>query len=384
MAITYSSLPKLKYFFSIFDTIKENKEIIKPWLKNQYDFELFSCSAISLYFIVKKISNTTEEENISIWIPDFFCNSSLEAIRDLNIEIIFYPINNNLTPNLEWCEINLKPEKTNIFLFVHYFGYIFNLQSVSEFCSKYKIWLIEDAAHVLLPTPEIGVYGDFIMYSPHKHLPIYDGAILIVTNRGNDKFKKSSALTITNKRIQLKSKYSEKVSKFLVFNWIIKRVIQLLGFRIYFPNYEFWPDHKKYNISFNHIRMSKISKLFLHRIAPELTNISKTRIKNCISWSEHLIKNKTEIKNVMLVDSFRVPYLAFFEISNIELMNKVFYKLKKMNFPITSWPDLPPELMKDENLHSVAIGLRKTRLYFHVHHSISGKDISKITSKINL
>ncbi len=384
MKFTYTSLPKLNYFFSAFDKLKDEKEIFKPWLINQNDFELYSCSAISLYFIIEKISKTTKSNNICFWIPDYFCNSSLEAVRDLNIEFVFYPIKENFAPDIKWCENNIDSKKTNVFLFVHYFGYIFDLKSIRVFCDAYNFWLIEDAAHVFLPTPEIGLYGDFVMYSPHKHLPIFDGAILIITKNGNYKLKKLSENKDSINCLNLKSKYPEKVRSIIILKWVVKRLIQKAGFRSYYTNYNFWPDYKKYTISFQHIKISKISKLFLQRIAPDLNTISAIRIKNCDTWLKKFNNVYDEMNSVMSLNSLRIPYMAFFEVKDITVMKNIYYELKKGKFPVTSWPDLPPELSRNERLHSVAIGLRKNRIYFHIHHGINSNEIDKIISKIKV
>ena len=39
--------------------------------------------------------------------------------------------------------------------------------------------MVEDAAHVLIPDMDIGSYGEFTFYSPHKLLAIPDGSVLI-------------------------------------------------------------------------------------------------------------------------------------------------------------------------------------------------------------
>jgi hypothetical protein len=53
---------------------------------------------------------------------------------------------------------------------------------------RQRAWLIEDAVHALRPVRGIGASGDFVLYSPHKHLPIPDGAVLVVRGDGPAEF----------------------------------------------------------------------------------------------------------------------------------------------------------------------------------------------------
>ena len=89
-----------------------------------------------------------------------------------------------MLPDISKCKELALTIQPDIFILVHYFGKPSFSKSIKEFCSIYKTWLIEDAAHVLKPIKGIGNLGDFILYSPHKHLPIPDGALLIASKTG--------------------------------------------------------------------------------------------------------------------------------------------------------------------------------------------------------
>ena len=57
-----------------------------------------------------------------------------------------------------------------------------------DFCAKQHSWLLEDSANVLRPISGVGKYGDFIIDSPYKLLPVPDGAALIIRLGGPGQF----------------------------------------------------------------------------------------------------------------------------------------------------------------------------------------------------
>ena len=75
----------------------------------------FSRSAWSLEFIAKLRMSTMQKNTVKIMVPAYFCNSSLAALRELKIDLVFYPINKNGEVNAD--EINKILRKNNIDLF---------------------------------------------------------------------------------------------------------------------------------------------------------------------------------------------------------------------------------------------------------------------------
>ena len=149
---------------------------------------LVSCSAWSLVRVVLWRQQYSPSKNIIIWVTDYFCNSSLRPLRALNADLIFYPINHNLEPDHKACRALANVHPPDLFVLVHYFGNPTFAAPTKDFCAKHHAWLLEDAAHVLRPIPGVGKYGDFIIYSPHKLLPIPDGAVLIIRPGGPGQF----------------------------------------------------------------------------------------------------------------------------------------------------------------------------------------------------
>ena len=63
--------------------------------------------------------------------------------------------------------------------------------------------------------------------------------------------------------------------------------------------------------------------------------------------------------------------------------NKAFASLLNAKIPVSTWPDLPPEVLIDDQKQKVAIRLRSCRVFLPVHRSITEKSIKSGTGKIN-
>ena len=68
------------------------------WMKEGDIGQWFSRSAWSMYVIALWRKQVTGKLNISIWIPNFFCNESLTPLRELGVNFVFYPVALNSIP----------------------------------------------------------------------------------------------------------------------------------------------------------------------------------------------------------------------------------------------------------------------------------------------
>ena len=50
-------------------------------------------------------------------------------------------------------------------------------------------------------------------------------------------------------------------------------------------------------------------------------------------------------------------------------------KLQEKGIPASSWPDLPPEVLRDKQVHKEAIWLQKHIILFPIHQSLSAKQM---------
>jgi len=143
-------------------------------------------------FKLKKLN----EKSINLFLPEYYCNDPIPLINHKNIKIKYYEIDEQFQPNLKSIKKISETVTPDIFLGVHYFGDPLVSNDLKNFCIKNKCWYIEDATHCLKRDKIIGAQGDFVLFSPYKHIAIPNGAILIVRSNGPSKLRVGDYLSL--------------------------------------------------------------------------------------------------------------------------------------------------------------------------------------------
>jgi len=374
-SMTYSPLPKWKVLLqSIFFPNKiDRHDLSRSWVEKKDNYFWLSRSAWSLYLIAKFRIKATGKKNIVVWCPDYFCNSSLAPLRELGVQLKFYQIQEDVNPNIESCLELMKEAKPDLIIAVHYFGKPAELSGLQNISSEIGAWLIEDSAHVAIPVKKIGTYGDFILYSPYKSLPIPDGALLIVRNLGPCKITREM---IDNNglsdlyRILIDSNNSNILRVML---WLIKRIIQKLGIYKLPINTSFDNDGLVVNTKrFIRPRMSLLSKRMLANMLKQIKNDFNIKITNQKLWEEYISSNDIGNNNIDIssINEY-IPYLYALVHKSKASAEKTFSELSNNRLPVLTWPDLPPEVRCAPGVHNVAIFLRESRVFLPLHDSLN-------------
>ncbi len=120
--------------------------------------------------------------------PLFTCTATNIPFLYMGIKIKFADIEPS-TMNISVDSVKrLISRKTKAVICMHYGGLPCDLDELSKLCNKYKIPLIEDAAHALGATyngKPIGSISDFTMFSFQaiKHITTADGGMLCMKNK---------------------------------------------------------------------------------------------------------------------------------------------------------------------------------------------------------
>lgn len=276
----------------------------------------------------------------------------------------FYRLNDNLEPDINWCEQYVDKRCPDIFILVHYFGQVTLTDKAVEFCKTTGAFLVEDGAHVLHPVTGIGDSGDFVLYSPHKCLSIPDGALLILRTDGPSKLQWDNVLDNIVKQEVLKSSSSFKGSIF----WLIKRTLQKLGIRPTLQKKQIWPENVESNYKFLPSRMSNLSKRILSIQINSLGEVGDMRMNNLAVWNKLLNLTDTELHIPQMQSA---PYMACIIGNNLEATKKMFEHLQEKGLPLLTWPDLSPEILSSPDKYNQAINLRQRRFYLPVHQSLN-------------
>ena len=368
-------------FMALFKfSLSETKQA-SLWTRNGDIPFWLSRSSWSLVVIAELCKKLTQSESVIVWIPDFFCNTALEPLREMNAKFIFYPVTDKLEPNIQVCQELIKDNNIDIFLLVHFFGQPSNsIKQIASFCHSNKAFFVEDATHVLSPIAGIGEISDCIIYSPHKHLPIPNGALLLVGANGPNKIATDeSAIDLLNSIVH-EMRCNSVSSIRLNILWLIKRLLQLLGIKRRLSPLAFNHDHVSIKSTNNYPRLSFLSMRLLNYLQKEFNSIDEIRKVNRDLWG-NLFK-LVESDNFAPLDLFKsTPYLASFEVINNKNIEKIFYKTQKNGFASSTWPDLPPEVLGNKIFYPNALKFRNSIIYFPVHQTLSRGKIFQYAKK---
>jgi len=95
------------------------------------------------------------------------------------------------------------------------------------------------------------------------------------------------------------------------------------------------------------------------------------KITNQKCWAEYIIKNIVGYSVDANIVNEYIPYLFVLLHIDKKSAEKTFSKLLNNRLPVSTWPDLPPEVIHYANDHKVAITLRERRVFLPLHIPIS-------------
>jgi hypothetical protein len=359
-------------------------ELAAPWKGDGAVAGWLSRSAWSLALVAGWRKRGDAE--ISMWVPDFFCNSALELVRLAGVNLVFYPVTDALEPDLAACRLLVRAGKPDVFVLVHYFGRPTPAASARDFCMQQGAWLVEDAAQCLRPTGGVGEYGDFVLYSPHKHLPVPDGAVLVARAAGASKLggEGITSLGDPNDWPEQLSQLNDtlpahrKARQATAIIWLAKRVLQKLGVsRKMAPPPQFAESGESNGTSPPLLppRPSGLALRLLARLTSTLADVARHRQRTQLVL-DALVSADSATSSAAIATAERpkrrewTPYLAAYWAGESHAA-EIHDRWQRRGIPVTTWPDLPPEVTADPDQHATAWRLRHERLYLIVHQSLS-------------
>jgi hypothetical protein len=122
----------------------------------------FNSGAKALYFLLKNSAYQT------VYMPYFTCNAVHEIIKQVELEVIFYKIDNEFKPKVDFKIFN----KETVLIYNNYFG--INEALINEISKKTR-HLIVDSAQAFYFRPKLGQY---CFNSVRKFFGVPDGGFL--------------------------------------------------------------------------------------------------------------------------------------------------------------------------------------------------------------
>jgi perosamine synthetase len=122
-----------------------------------------------------------EGKNI-ILIPAYHCPALVEPFIWLNYEVRFFPINPDLSVDIDYLKSLLEGGEITHCVLIRYFGFAQNVDEVEVMLRQHNISIIEDCAHAFFAFQhnilEKGCASDAQICSINKLLPSIDGGVL--------------------------------------------------------------------------------------------------------------------------------------------------------------------------------------------------------------
>lgn len=115
-------------------------------------------------------------------VPAYICRAAVEPFQAYGLEVDFYNIRRDCRVDFEDLQARIRDD-TRVVLAVHYFGFPQEMERFGRIRQAKRVLLFEDCAHVLrgeYKGQPLGSFGDASVFSYRKHLPMFDGAELLL------------------------------------------------------------------------------------------------------------------------------------------------------------------------------------------------------------
>jgi dTDP-4-amino-4,6-dideoxygalactose transaminase len=222
-----------------------------------------------------------------VLVPSFHCAAAVAPIIQYGARVTFYKVKRDCSADLSDIEAKID-KRTRAILVIHYFGFPQAIRKFRELCGKYKLYLIEDCAHVLsgqVADGPLGSFGDVSVFSWRKFLPIYDGGYLVVNNpalrTAMPSAKPSLLFSIKVAKNALDGLIDESPLSFIAYlfrypYWLGRRLLVRKGQPLNVLDINNRSSH--FDISLVNLKMSSFSKYILQNI--DLAAVVKKRRAN--------------------------------------------------------------------------------------------------------
>jgi len=143
----------------------------------------FAQSRTALFFGLKAAKL---QAGSRVLVPYYICNEILVSFEAFDIDLVFYDVKKDLTPDWQDLSQEVKNKNINALLMVHYFGVPQDVKKFQTFSKVHNLILIEDNAHGAFgyhKNAMLGSFGDIAIASPRKTLKTQTGGMLYINRK---------------------------------------------------------------------------------------------------------------------------------------------------------------------------------------------------------
>ena len=344
----------------------------KGFYELKYDHILWLAkSSMSIRLVIEAVKSTKKQNSIKVLVPDYFCYETISDIESEYTIIEYYPIDESFEPKWDYLKEWCKNNSFDVMIFTHYFGkYIESISRAKEICKSMDAILIEDCAHVLMPTGKMGTNGDFTILSPHKQLGVMDGAILYHNENAAKLLSQEVAERIDNV-------YSTMPQNHMSLVWNIKRGIQKIvpvhrSLKYFYGVHYGGKKEEKTKV----LRCSPDSLVYLKNIQSVDMKIYASKRRRNLELMNYIITKLYPEVVPCLDSSINSPYMAAYSLKNVTSKEMVVNDMMKKGFILLFWPDLPHAIEEDACYESVK-DMSKEYLFLPIHQGLRHQELIK-------
>ena len=289
---------------------------------------------------LKAALNNFEKKISRVLVPNFICDVVPVTLKSLNIEVVYYKVNDDFTPNLKDILDNLDGGISfDALLIVNYFGQIQLIEEILEITLSKRLLLIEDNSHGhggLYQGKILGQFGDIAFSSPRKILNRASGGIGYIYG------KPISCFDYPIKNTSLTSFIRQSLLE------LLPQIRIILNLRRDINNPFSYSEENVEDM------IASKSELYLYKNA-DWDFIAKKRRENWETWKLWLEQNDLFPAMDLKLDS--CPWAIPVYIHNSAHRKKLFRWLLINGYAPFVWPTLPREIL--ENDHGCIIRWRR-------------------------
>jgi len=305
----------------------------------------------------------------TIYIPEYFCEITLTPLRMSGHNLHFYRITSSFEPDTE--HLNTLVERKgvpDIMCYVHYFGFPSKTSDFKSWCDENGALMVEDAAHTMLPIPDIGNNGCPVIYTPWKFLGIPEGALLVLPDPFASNVKQ----------------FRPRSDEFFHILKMMGRVgVDYMGLRYSMPIHKFKKQRIKEPDESEPWQDPKIPAC--GKLSFKMLSLSEGYIEEIRAHRERNYRRLDSIFTNSRISGYRVfkqlpaffaPYVYPLRVPE-KLSRKVMVALNKKGIPAAPWSDLSPEV-KNSTEFPLANVLRREVMTLPVHQDITLEKIDRM------
>ena len=368
MYINTVSIPSLNSFFRIACS-SDHERTGEKWKVRENDhLRFYPRGSRALEEVADSIAK--DKSKPVCFFPAYFCNCSLEPLRQAGARIIFYSVMDDLSPNWDDVRRRTKAAHPDIFVLVHTFGLIQDITEAIIFAKESGCVVIEDAAHVLMPRNDMGIGETIVLFCPHKLIPVPPISLLSVPHS-------------LAERIGCSSDFAWRKEDWI---WLLKRMLQkgivaLGGLSIQYKPRTGSFEGEEGDDSSAIVHPHEISRLGYKLLVGEqrsLAKIAQTRRDNF----SFLARTVAQMPGVKIPEPFAewgsdlmtAPY-AFPLFVDEAHGPEIHSALWRLGIPAQTWPDLSPEVKDRAEEYTQSWRWRKRLLLLPLHQSLTTRQL---------